>query len=194
MKGNIPLWLKISYTIMVLVIIPVYWRDLGPANFLWFSDIALFSLVAALWFENRLINSTMAVAVFFLESAWVLDFLTGGNLIQISAYMFDPDTAMHIRIISGLFHITLPPVLLYLLVKLGYDKRALLLQTIIALVVLPVTYWVTEPENNVNWVYGPAGQQNVLPDYLYLVILATVLIVFLYLPSHLLFKRLFSHK
>ncbi|CAN0542991.1 unnamed protein product, partial [Ectocarpus sp. 12 AP-2014] len=78
MKAKIPLWLKISYTLMVLVIIPVYWRDLGPANFLWFSDIALFALVAALWLENRLINSTMAVAVLFLESAWVLDFLTGG--------------------------------------------------------------------------------------------------------------------
>lgn len=194
MKGKIPLWLKISYTLMVLVIIPVYWRDLGPANFLWFSDIALIALVAALWLENRLINSTMAVAVLFLESVWVLDFLTGGNLIQISAYMFDPETDMHIRILSGLFHIALPPVLLYQLVKLGYDQRALLLQTIIALVVLPVTYWVTEPEDNINWVYGPVGPQDVLPDYLYLALLATVLIVVLYIPSHLLFKRFFSHK
>lgn len=194
MKGKIPLWLKISYTLMVLVIIPVYWRDLGPANFLWFSDIALIALVAAMWLENRLINSTMAVAVLFLETVWVLDFLTGGNLIQISAYMFDPETDTHIRILSGLFHMALPPVLLYLLVKLGYDQRALLLQTIIALVVLPVTYWLTEPEDNINWVYGPVGPQDMLADYLYLALLAGVLIVVLYLPSHLLFKRFFSHQ
>jgi len=194
MKGNIPLWLKISYTIMVLVIIPVYWRDLGPANFLWFSDIALFALVAALWLENRLINSTMAVAVLFLESAWVLDFLSGGNLIQISAYMFEPDTEMHIRILSGLFHLSLPPVLLYLLVRLGYDERALWLQIIIALIVLPVTYLVTQPEDNINWVYGLAEPQDVLPDPLYLVLVATVLILVIYIPSHLLLKRFFSRR
>ncbi|UXZ55873.1 hypothetical protein LOS15_07590 [Halomonas sp. 7T] len=194
MKGKIPLWLKISYTLMVLVIIPVYWRDLGPANFLWFSDIALIALVAAMWLENRLINSTMAVAVLFLETVWVIDFLTGGNLIQISAYMFDPETDTHIRILSGLFHMALPPVLLYLLVKLRYDQRALLMQTIIALVVLPVTYWLTEPEDNINWVYGPVGPQDMLADYLYLALLAGVLIVVLYLPSHLLFKHFFSHQ
>lgn len=194
MQGKIPLWLKISYTLMVLVIIPVYWRDLGPANFLWFSDIALFSLVAAVWLESRLINSTMAVAVLFLESVWVLDFFTGGNLIQISAYMFDPETEMHIRILSGLFHISLPPLLLYLLVQLGYDERALLLQIIIALMVLPVTYLFTKPEDNINWVYGPAGPQELLPNALYLALLAMVLIVVLYIPSHLLFKRFFSHK
>lgn len=194
MKAKIPLWLKISYTLMVLVIIPVYWRDLGPANFLWFSDIALFALVAALWLENRLINSTMAVAVLFLESAWVLDFLTGGNLIQISAYMFEPDTEMHIRILSGLFHLSLPPMLLYLLVRLGYDERALWLQIIIALIVLPVTYLVTQPEDNINWVYGPAEPQDVLPDPLYLVLVATVLILVIYIPSHLLLKRFFSRR
>lgn len=192
MKAKIPLWLKISYTLMVLVIIPVYWRDLGPANFLWFSDIALFALVAALWLENRLINSTMAVAVLFLESAWVLDFFTGGNLIQISAYMFEPETEMHIRILSGLFHLSLPPVLLYLLVRLGYDKRALWLQTIIALFVLPITYVLTDPEDNINWVYGPAEPQELVPDVLYLALLASVLILLVYLPSHWLMKRYFS--
>lgn len=194
MKGKIPFWLKISYTLMVLVIIPVYWRDLGPANFLWFSDIALFALVAAIWLENRLISSTMAVAVLFLESVWVLDFFTGGNLIQISAYMFAPETEMHIRILSGLFHLSLPPVLLYLLARLGYDERALLLQIIIALVVLPVTYLLTKPEDNINWVYGPAGPQELLPEPLYLALLATVLIVVIYIPSHLLFKHFFNHK
>lgn len=194
MQRKIPLWLKISYTLMVLVIIPVYWRDLGPANFLWFSDIALFSLVAAVWLESRLINSTMAVAVLVLESVWVLDFFTGANLIQISAYMFNPETEMHIRILSGLFHISLPPLLLYLLVRLGYDERALLLQIIIALMVLPVTYLLTKPEDNINWVYGPAGPQELLPNALYLALLAAVLILLLYIPSHLLFKRFFSHK
>jgi hypothetical protein len=31
----IPLWLKIAYTLFVCVIVPVYWRHYGAANFLW---------------------------------------------------------------------------------------------------------------------------------------------------------------
>jgi len=37
----IPLGLKIIYTLFVCALVPVYWRQYGPANFLWFSDIAL---------------------------------------------------------------------------------------------------------------------------------------------------------
>lgn len=188
----IPLWLKVSYTLMVLVIIPVYWRDLGPANFLWFSDIALIALVPALWLENRLLGSTMAVAVFLLESLWVLDFLTGGHLIRIAAYMFDSDLELYIRFLSGLFHWALPFTLLYLLVRLGYDKRALPLQVFIAAIVLPVTYLFTDPEKNINWVFGWAEPQDVMPPLAYLGLLFLVLIVTVYLPSHWLFNRFFG--
>ncbi|NMT65048.1 membrane-associated protein [Marinobacter orientalis] len=191
---RIPLWIKMSYTLLVMVIIPVYWRDLGPANFLWFSDIALILLVPALWLENRLISSTMAVGVLFLESVWVLDFISGGNIIRIAAYMFDPELETHIRILSGLFHLVLPPLLFYLLYRLGYDRRALALQMLIAAVTLPITYLVTEPESNINWVYGLAEPQQILPPLLYLVLLFLALTVCIYLPSHWLFKRFFSHR
>lgn len=193
-KPLLPLWLKISYTLMVCVIIPVYWVDLGPGNLLWFSDIALMALVPALWLENRLINSTMAVAVFFLEVGWVVDFLTGGNLIQIAAYMYEGDTDTHIRILSGLFHLALPPVILFLLLRLGYDTRAFWAQVALASVVLPSTYLLTDPSDNVNWVFGPAEQQELLPPLLYLALLMLVLTLVVYLPSHLLFRRLFGHR
>ena len=70
----IPLWLKISYTLFVAVLVPVYWLHHGPANFLWASNIALFVTVVALWRESRLLASTMAVAVLLPEIAWNLDF------------------------------------------------------------------------------------------------------------------------
>jgi len=193
-KPLLPLWLKISYTFMVCVIIPVYWVDLGPGNLLWFSDIALMALVPALWLENRLINSTMAVAVFFLEVAWVVDFLTGGNLIQIAAYMYEDDTDTHIRILSGLFHLALPPVILLLLVRLGYDTRAFWAQVALAGLVLPATYLLTAPSDNVNWVFGPADQQELLPPLVYLALLMAVLTLAVYLPSHLFFRRFFTNR
>jgi hypothetical protein len=39
---QIPLWLKIAYTLFICVLAPVYVVQYGPGNFLWFSDIALF--------------------------------------------------------------------------------------------------------------------------------------------------------
>ena len=56
----IPLWLKITYTLFVSSVVPVYWRRYGPANFLWFSDIALLVTVPALWLESPLLASMMA--------------------------------------------------------------------------------------------------------------------------------------
>src|SRR5204863_3069824 len=72
----ISLGLKIGYTLFVCVLVPIYWRQYGPANFLWFSDIALLAMVPALWLENALIASTMAVSIIFFEAIWNIDFFT----------------------------------------------------------------------------------------------------------------------
>jgi hypothetical protein len=57
----IPLWLKITYSAYVAVTLPVYYKKYGPANFLWFSDIALITTVAALWLESSLLASMMTL-------------------------------------------------------------------------------------------------------------------------------------
>src|SRR5439155_6555896 len=64
---ELSLGLKIGYTLFVCVVVPIYWRQYGPANFLWFSDIALLAMVPALWLENALLASTMAVSIIFLR-------------------------------------------------------------------------------------------------------------------------------
>ena len=107
----IPLGLKVVYTIFVCALVPIHWREYGPANFLWFSDIALLALVPALWLENALLVSMLAISVVFFEALWNVDFFfrlaTGKPLIGLSAYMFDPRIPLFIR---GLpcFHIVLP--------------------------------------------------------------------------------------
>jgi hypothetical protein len=52
---SLPLLLKFGWTAIVVVILYVYWREYGPENFLWFSDIALIGLCLALWLENPLL-------------------------------------------------------------------------------------------------------------------------------------------
>lgn len=190
-QNRIPTWLKVAYTVMVVIIIPVYWHRLGPTNFLWFSDIALIVMVAALWWESRLLASTMAVAVLFLELAWVADFFSGANLTEVAKYMYADDTDWLIKVLSGTFHFALPPVLILMLRKYGYDTRAYLTQVIICLVVIPLTYLLTRPEDNINWVYGLADERTSLPPMLYLSLLVAGFIFIIYTPSHFIFKRFF---
>jgi hypothetical protein len=64
-KAVIPPALKIVCTLFVCGLVPIYWRQYGPANLLWFSDIALLALVPALWLENAPLVSMMAVLVVF---------------------------------------------------------------------------------------------------------------------------------
>lgn len=188
----IPVWVKLAFTALALVVVPVYWRDLGPTNLLWFSDIALIVLVPALWLENRLLNSMMAVGVLAVELGWLVDFITGGQVIGLAGYMFDPEVDLHIRLLSGAFHLALPPVMLLMLSRLGYDPRALPRQCILAVIVMFVTYLLTDPSDNINWAFGPGEPQAVVPPVVYLWAHLTLLVGAIYLPSHWVLKRLFG--
>ena len=145
---QIPLWLKIAYTLFICVLVPVYWIQYGPGNFLWFSDIALLATAAALWLENSLLASMMALSVVVLETVWIVDFvielIAGSSVIGLSAYMFDSKISLPVRALS-LFHIFLPVILVWLLYRFHYDTRALVAQTVLAWIVLPVSYFLTTP-------------------------------------------------
>jgi hypothetical protein len=86
---HISLWLTLAYGLAVPVIAVVYWRNYGPANFLWLSDIGLAFTLASLLTGNGLLASMPAVGVLPLELAWTIDFLAGGRVIGLAAYMFD---------------------------------------------------------------------------------------------------------
>jgi hypothetical protein len=192
--AHLPLWLKVSYTAFVLVLIPVYWRHYGLANFLWFSDIALFTTNVALWRESRFLASTQAVSVGLLELFWISDFvlrlIADVSLNGISAYMFDPKIPRFIRALS-LFHLPLPVLLLWLVERLGYDRRAWLGQSAIACAVLLVCYFLTDRAQNINWVFGPGERpQSRIPSAVYLLLVLAFFPLAVYLPTHLLLRRL----
>jgi len=194
----IPRWLKILYTLFVAVLVPVYWVRYGPANFLWACDIALLVTVVALWRESRLLASMMAVAVLLPELLWNLDFflrlITGRDVIGLDAtgYMFNPQQPLLVRLLS-LFHVFLPLLLLSLLWRLGYSARAGLATTALCWLVLPLSYLCTDPARNINWVYGWGGApQTWLPGPVYVALLMLMLPLCIYLPTHLVLKRLFG--
>ena len=192
----IPISLKLAYTLFVCLLVPIYWRQYGLVNFLWFSDIALLVLVPALWLESPLLISMMALAVVLPELAWNVDYFfrlaTGVSLIGLTSYMFDATIPPFIRGLS-LFHVALPVILIWMLSRLGYDGRALLWQTLVAAAVLPLSYFLSNPRENVNWVYGLGEKpQTKVPAPLFVLFLMLLFPVGVYLPTHLLLDRIFG--
>lgn len=195
-RGKVPLWIKVAYTLFLCVLVPVYWRGFGPTNFLWASDIALFITFVALWLESRLLNSMMAVGVLPFELAWGVDFLfeaiTGVHLTGMTQYMFNPELPLYLRGLS-LYHFMLALVMILLLFRLGYDRRALIAQSVLVWIVLPVTYLVTDPADNINLVFGLGTEpQTVLPPLAYLGLEMILVPVIICLPVHLVLRRLFA--
>ena len=192
----IPVWFKIAYTLFVCFLVPIYWRRYGPANFLWFSDIALLVTVPALWLESPLLASMMALAVTLPELAWNVDFFvrltTGASLMGLSGYMFDRSIPLFIRALS-LFHVGLPLILVWMLYRLGYDKSAFLAQTLVAAIVLPLSYLFGDPQRNINWVYGFGDRpQTRVPALWFLAFLILMFPLAIYLPTHLVLDKVFG--
>ncbi|HYG88359.1 MAG TPA: hypothetical protein VD978_19120 [Azospirillum sp.] len=188
---RVPFALKLAYGGFIGVLVPVYWRAYGPENFLWLSDIALFGTGAAVITEKPLPAGMMAVGVLPLELAWSADILAGGKLLGLARYMFESNTPLYLRGLS-LFHLALPPTLLWLLRRLGYDRRALRCQTTLTLAVLPLTYALTEPSKNINWVFGWGNEpQRTLPPLVYLAFEMALLPLVVLTPMHALLRRLF---
>jgi hypothetical protein len=195
---TIPLWLKIVYTAFVIVLVPIYSLHHGPANFLWFSNIALLGTVVILWRESSLLASSILVLVLLPELGWNVGFfgrlITGVEMFGLTGYMFDPGIALHVRVLS-LYHVVLPPLLLWLVYHLGYDPRGLKFATLIALVVLPIAYIFSSPEQNINWTYGFG--EEAAPRIQGVVHLAALMAAFplvFFWPTHLLLRKFFPKR
>lgn len=195
---RIPLWLKIAYTVFVAVLVPYYLRQYGPLNFLWFCDVALLMTLAALWLESPLLASMSAVGIALPQILWAVDFvvrlLTGQHIVDLTEYMFDADKPLFVRGLS-LFHGWLPFLLLWMVWRLGYERRALAWQIAVCWLDLLLCYLLvgdpSGPAGNVNKVFGPsdsapAAQAN--PGWV-----AVLMVAYpgcLYVPTHFLLRWL----
>jgi hypothetical protein len=98
--------------------------------------------------------------------------------------MFDPHLPLFVRLLS-LFHVVVPPLLLWAIWRLGYDRRGWKLQTLTCWILVPINYF-WRPEHNVNWARGIFfTQQHVIPGALYLAGYLIVVPLAVYYPTHL---------
>lgn len=161
---------KIAWALVLLVVVPVYAVKHGYSNFLWLSDIALLAGFVAAWRESARLNSALLVAVLLFEIGWLLDFAVGlirdgSTLFGLVDYMFDAGISLFVRSLS-LFHVPLPFVLLWMAWRLGYDARAFHDWIFAGWVVLALSFVFSNPQQNVNWVFGPPNElRAALPAY-----------------------------
>ncbi|HZQ17190.1 MAG TPA: hypothetical protein VFA90_00600 [Terriglobales bacterium] len=190
-KPRIPLWLKLVWTAWVLVWIPVYYRQYGAQNFLFYCDIGNLLITLALWIESRLIFSWQAVGLLAFQTLYTLDLLgaliTGRHALGGTEYMFDPTIPLVVRLL-GLYHIAVPPLLLWAVHRLGYDRRGWTLQTLMIWVLVPINFF-WRPEYNVNWARGLGHEQHVVPPWFYLIAYLIVVPLVVYWPTNLFLRH-----
>jgi hypothetical protein len=202
---RIPCWVKAAFTAFVGVLVPYYLRTYGPTNFLYFCDVALLMAMVAVWKEDALWASMPAVGILLPQTLWMVDFLGGlfgWHVVGLTAYMFDPGIPLFARGLS-FFHFWLPLLLLWLIKRLGYDRRACVAWTGLAWVLVLVCFFLMPapppPADNpnlpvnINYVHGFSDRQSQtwLPPYVYLMLVLAGLPLCVFWPTHLVLRRVF---
>ncbi len=159
-----------------------------------------------MWLESPLLISMCAVGILLPQCLWLADFglhLMGFRLMGMTDYMFEPRLTLFLRGLS-LFHGWLPLLLVWLLGRLGYDKRALYAWTGLAAALVLVSYFFTPPAGarladpdipvNLNYIYGfnDRRPQAWVSQNLYIVLWLAALWLAAFLPAHLALRRLFA--
>lgn len=158
-RPPVPRWLQIGWLAFMAIWVPTYWIHYGPSNFLWFCDTANFALTVAIVRGMPRLFSAQAVGVLIIQLLWCADLLGrllfGVHLIGGTEYMFDPTWSPALRALS-LFHLAVPVLLVWALLRFGYDRRAWRLEIWILWASLIPSFFV-RPELNLNWAWKPFG-------------------------------------
>ena len=185
-NSRIPLPLKLVWTAWLLVWAPVYWKQYGAQNFLFYCDLGNLLIGLGLWMESRLILSWQAVGLLVFQTLYAIDllgaFVSGRHAFGGTEYMFDPAIPFVVRAF-GLYHLVVPPLLLWSVRRLGYDRNAWKWQTLTMWIVVPINFF-WRPQHNVNFARGIGHEQHLMPPWLYLVGYLIVAPLFVYWPTH----------
>ncbi len=194
-QAAFPPWVRASAVVWLVIWIPAYWHTWGAANFLHLCDIAVLLVCVGLCMNSRLLISSQAVSSLLVDLMWMLDagwhWVWGRGLLGGTDYLFDPSYPLWVRLLT-LFHVVMPLFVLWALGRIGYDRRAWLLQSAIALLAFAAARF-TPPAQNINYAFadpflgrawGPAPV-HILLSWLFMVVVV-------YLPTHLALKAVFT--
>lgn len=184
---------RIGFSLWMVFWVSVVLTHAGPQNFFWLCNLAQFIILYVVWSGNRLLLSSQAGMVCLVGLVWTLDFIVaialgGRSLTGFTAYMFSDELALIARGVS-LFHVFLPPFVLWLIWRIGYDNRGVWLQCVIGGLAVIGGWLFTEPERNINWVHEFFGmKQTWMPDPIWLAVLVIAYPLAIFLPGHFLVR------
>jgi hypothetical protein len=184
-------WIALAW---LAVWLPAYLAKYGWHVFLNLCDIAVILTCVGLWTGNALLLSSQALSSLLIDLTWDLDLavraLTGRHLVGGTEYMWDARWPLWLRLLSA-FHIVLPPVQIWALRKVGYDRRGFVLQSAIAAVVLAASRLTLGPEENQNFAWAdPFVGRSWGPAPVHVGLTWLVVVTVVYGGTHLALSRL----
>jgi len=187
-------WQRWAVVFWLLIWIPAYWHTWGPANFLQLCDCAVILTCAGIWTRSSLLISSQAIASLLIDFVWTVDaawrLLLGRHLIGGTEYLFDSHYPLLVRLLS-LFHLAMPPLLLWALTRVGYDSRGVALECLITAVVFGAARF-TDPAKNMNFAFAdPFFHRSWGPPPVHVGVSVLFMLVAVYLPTHWFLRRLF---
>lgn len=184
--------------LFLAVYLPTYGIAYGLVNFVFLCNLSVLLLVPGLALPSPLLVSSQALSALLIDSLWTLDLgsrlIAGRHLIGGTEYMWDSRWPLFARLLS-LYHVLLPPTLLWSLRRLGYDRRALVLQSAIGTLAVIGGRLLGTPEANINYAYvAPFFGRALGPAPLHLAAIVGALLLVMYPATHLLLARVFEAK
>ena len=172
---------------------PSYAATWGWRNFFALCDVAVVLTCVGLWRNNLRLVSSQALVALSAGALWSADvgsrLATGKHLFGGTEYMWNPEVPFPIRLLS-LFHLGLPVMLVLLLRRTGYDRRALGLQAGITAGLLVVSRAIGASKN-LNYAFrDPLWHRQLGPAPLHLAAIFAGTVVLVYGPIHLALCRL----
>ena len=174
--------------------LPVNVYAWGWQNMMHFCDIGAIIACIGIWKQDSLLVSSQTIGALFVGVLWILviawRLAAGQHLFGGTEYMWDTHYALWIRLMST-FHIWLPLLLLWVMRKIGYDRRALALQSVIAAVLLVFSRYLP-PSLNMNYAFrDPLLHRAWGPAPVQLAVILAGTVVLLYRPTHVLLRWMY---
>ena len=198
---RVPLAVALAYTAFCAVMVPSYLASYGPTNFLYFCDEAVILTLIGVWSGSALATSMAAAGILVPQALWVADLLAtvlGHPLLGMTAYMFDPARPVLLRALSS-FHGWLPFLLLFLVRRTGYARRAFPAWTALATATFFVSFlFMPKPSPsvgmrpvNIDYVWGLSDRapQEWMPAWAWFALLVCGMPLLSTLPAHLALAR-----
>jgi hypothetical protein len=185
---------RLAALLWLLAWLPFYTWEWGWQNMMHVCDIGVILACLGVWFQNPLLVSSQGLNFLLVGVLWGLDvgwrLFTGHHLIGGTEYMWDTRFALWVRLLST-FHLWLPLALLWAMRVLGYDKRALWLQSAIMAVVLILSRFLS-PALNMNYAFqDPLFHRAWGPAPVHLAVILAGSVALIFWPTHLLLKNVY---